>query len=93
MEKPLRIFELCPEKLETLEDVRKILGLLKLRIRTDDPGFKDFEQYFTVEVVPLGYLKVLDLVGYEKINKMTLEEIGELGAKLLKESEESQNIE
>lgn len=82
-EKPLRRFELCTERLETLEDVKKILKALKIRIDTDNPLYEELEYYFSIEVVPIGYIKVLEKVGYEKINTMTLEEIEKMGKELL----------
>lgn len=84
-EKPLRRFQLCVERLETIEDIKKILDVMQIRIDTDNPLYQELEHYFSTEVVPKGYLKVLDAVGYEKIGTMTLEEIEEMGAKLLQE--------
>ena len=83
--KPLRRFQLCIERIETLEDVKKVLNAMQIRIDTDNPLYEELEHYFSTEVVPKGYLKVLDAVGYEKIGTMTLEEIEEIGAKLLQE--------
>jgi len=83
--KPLRRFQLCVERIETLEDVKKVLNAMQIRIDTDNPYYEELEHYFSTEVVPKGYLKVLDAVGYEKIGTMTLEEIEEMGAKLLQE--------
>ena len=84
-EKPVRRFELCTERLETLEDVIKILKALQIRIDTDNPLYEELEYYFSTEVVPKGYVKVLQKVGYEQINKMTLEEIEKMGLELLNE--------
>lgn len=86
-EKPIRRFELCTERLETLEDVKKILKALQIRIDTDNPLYEELEYYFSTEVVPPGYIKVLEKVGYEKINTMTLEEIAQMGLKLLQNEE------
>jgi hypothetical protein len=83
--KPVRRFELCTERLETLEDVKKILKALQIRIDTDNPLYEELEYYFSTEVVPKGYIKVLEKVGYEQINKMTLEEIAQMGLELLSE--------
>lgn len=80
---PVRRFELCTERLQTLEDVKKILKALQIRIDTDNPLYEELEYYFSTEVVPLGYLKVLEVVGYEKINTMTWEEIAKMGLELL----------
>jgi hypothetical protein len=81
--KPKRRFELCIERLETLEDVKKVLKALQIRIDTDNPLYEELEYYFSTEVVPPGYIKVLEEMGYEKINKMTLEEIAQRGLELL----------
>ena len=86
-EKPVRRFELCTERLETLEDVIKILKALQIRIDTDNPLYEELEYYFSTEVVPRGYIKVLEKVGYEQINKMTLEEIEKMGSELLENEE------
>ena len=87
--KPLRRFELCTERLETLEDVKKVLKAMHIRIDTDNPYYEELEYYFSTEVVPRGYIKVLEKVGYEKINTMTLEEIEKMGLELLNQNEET----
>jgi hypothetical protein len=84
-EKPVRRFELCTERLETLEDVKKVLKALQIRIDTDNPLYEELEYYFSTEVVPRGYIKVLEKVGYEEIGKMTLDEIAQMGSELLNE--------
>jgi hypothetical protein len=86
-EKPVRRFELCTERLETLEDIKKVLKALQIRIDTDNLLYEELKQYFTTEVVPKGYLLVLEKVGYEQINKMTLEEIAQMGLELLENEE------
>jgi len=85
--KPLRRFELCTERLETIEDIKKVLKAMHIRIDTDNPYYEELEYYFSTEVVPRGYIKVLEKVGYEKINKMTLEEIEKMGLELLNTDE------
>jgi len=89
-EQPVRRFELCTERLETLEDVKKVLKALQIRIDTDNPLYEELEYYFSTEVVPPGYIKVLESVGYEKIGKMTLEEIERIGLQLLGETENNE---
>ena len=84
-EKPVRRFELCTEKLKTIKDIKKVLKALQIRIDTDNPLYEELEYYFSTEVVPRGYIKVLEKVGYEEISKMTLEEIAQMGNKLLSE--------
>jgi len=84
-EKPVRRFELCTERLETLEDVKKVLKALQIRLDTDNPLYEELEYYFSTEVVPKGYIKVLEKVGYEKIGKMSWDEIEQMGSELLNE--------
>ena len=85
-EKPVRRFELCTERLETLEDVKKVLKALQIRLDTDNPLYEELEYYFSTEVVPRGYLLVLEKVGYDGIANMTYEEIVQMGSELLSES-------
>ena len=80
-EKPVRRYELCTERLETLEDVKKVLKALQIRIDTDNPLYEELEYYFSTEVVPLGYLKVYEKVG-DKIYEMSMEEIAQMGSEL-----------
>jgi hypothetical protein len=81
-EKPIKQFELCTERLETLEDVKKVLKVLKIRLNTDSPYYEELEYYFSTEVVPPGYLKLYEAVG-DEIHKMTYEEIKQRGLELL----------
>jgi len=74
-EKPIRSFELDISKVETLDDVKKVLDLLQIRIETDHPSYEKLKNYFTTEVVPLGYAQLLNVVGEEKINKMSYDEM------------------
>ena len=87
-EKPVRRFELCTERLETLEDVKKILKALQIRIDTDNPLYGELEYYFSTEVVPPGYLKVYEKVG-DEIYEMSMEEIVQMGSELLNQNEET----
>ena len=88
IEKPVRRFELCTERLETLEDVIKIIKTMQIRIDTDNPLYEELEYYFSTEVVPRGYIKVLDKMGYEEIGKMSWDEIAQMGSELLSQNEE-----
>jgi hypothetical protein len=88
-EKPVKRFELCTERLETLEDVKKILRALQIRIDTDNPLYEELEYYFSTEVIPRGYLLVLEKVGYEEIGKMTWNEIAQMGSELLNQNEQT----
>jgi hypothetical protein len=76
-EKPVRTYQLDPDKIETIEDVRKVLGAVKLRIDTDHYMFDELTEYFTTEVVPRGYIPLLNMVGDEKVAKMTFEQMEE----------------
>ena len=84
-EKPVRRFELCTERLEALEDVIKILKAMQIRIDTDNPLYEELEYYFSTEVVPRGYLLVLEKMGYDEIGKMSSDEIAQMGSELLNE--------
>ena len=81
-EKPVRRFELCTERLETIEDISKILKALQIRIDTDNPLYEELEYYFSTEVVPPGYLKVYEKVG-DEIYNMSIDEIAQMGSELL----------
>jgi hypothetical protein len=82
-DKPIRRFELCTERLKTIKDIKKVLKALQIRIDTDNPLYEELEYYFSTEVVPPGYLKVLEAVGHEEICKMSTEEIIQKGLELL----------
>ena len=83
IKKPTRKYELSTEKLETLEDIKKVLRALQIRIDTDNPLYEELKNYFHVEVVPRGYIALIDTIGHEEIAKMTYEEM-EQKIKLLK---------
>jgi hypothetical protein len=85
-EKPVRLFELCTERLETLEDVKKILKALHIRISTDNPLYEELEYYFSTEVVPPGYLKLYEKIG-DEIYEMSYDEIVQKGLELLQNEE------
>ena len=84
-DKPTRRYQLCVDKLETLEDVKKILDMMQLRIQTDDPRYEEVKDYFCLEVVPRGYIKLLEKVGYEGIANMNWDEMEIEASKLLNE--------
>jgi hypothetical protein len=84
-DKRVKRFELCTERLETLEDVKKILKALQIRIDTDNPLYEELEYYFSTEVVPPGYFKVYEKVGPDEVHKMTYDEIIQMGLELLNE--------
>jgi hypothetical protein len=88
-EKPVRRFELCTERLETLDDVKKVLKTLHLRIDTDNSYYEELQYYFSVEVVPQGYIQLLEAVGEEAIANMTYKEM-ETRISLLLETQDEQ---
>ena len=83
-------FQLCEKKIKTIEDVKKILGAMQIRIDNDNPLYEDLKDYFVVEVVPKGYFKVLEKVGLEKLYQMTPEKIEEMAKTLIEESEQNE---
>ena len=88
-EKPVRRYELCTERLKTIKDIKKVLKALQIRIDTDNPFYEELEYYFSTEVVPRGYLLVLEKVGYDEIANMTYEEIAQMGSELLNQNEQT----
>ena len=87
MNKKTRRYELCVDKIETLEDVKKILNAMHIRIDTDNPAWEEVEQYFCLEVVPKGYIKLLDKIGWNGIAELHYHEIEQQAADLLEQSE------
>ena len=79
-----RRFQLCIDKVETLEDIKKILDVMKIRIDTDNPDWEKVEDYFCLEIVPKGYFKLLKKIGHEGIAKLHFHEIEQ---QLLNESD------
>lgn len=82
-----RRFQLCIDKVETLEDVKKILDVMKFRIDTDNPEWDNVSDYFCLEVVPKGYVKLLEKIGWEGIAELHFHEIEQQAAALLQELE------
>lgn len=91
-EKPTRRYQLCVNKLETLDDVKKILDMMQIRIDTDSPFYEEVKDYFKLEVVPRGYMKLLEKVGYEGINQMNWDEMEIEASKLLDESDDEETL-
>jgi len=87
-DKPTRRYKLCADKIESLEDVKKIFALMDLRIQTDDPEYEEVKDYFCLEVVPRGYIKLLEKVGYEGIANMNWDEMEIEASKLLNKIEQ-----
>ena len=72
---PTRRYQLCMDKIESLEDVKKILDVMQIRIDTDNLLYEEVKDYFCLEVVPRGYIKLLEKVGYEGIVDMNWDEM------------------
>ena len=70
-----RRFKLNVDTIETLDDVKKILNFLDLRLQTTNPVWEEIGQFFTTEVVPRGYMLLRQKIGDEGIAKLTYEEI------------------
>tara|TARA_Y100000004_G_C8946508_1_gene426498 strand:+ start:2010 stop:2291 length:282 start_codon:yes stop_codon:yes gene_type:complete len=83
----IRRFKLNVETLETLDDVKKILDLLNIRIQTDNPVWEEVGQFFNVECVPKGYMKLREKIGDEEIAKLHYYEIEQQSLKLLSEDQ------
>ena len=82
-----RRFQLCIDKVETLEDIKKILDVMKIRIDTDNPDWEKVEDYFCLEIVPKGYFKLLEKIGHEGIAKLHFHEIEQQSLELLNDSD------
>ena len=83
----VRKYKLCVDKLETLDDVKKILDLLDIRIMTDNPVWEEVGQFFKLECVPRGYMKLHHKIGDEGIAKLHYHEIEREAKKLFDEEE------
>jgi hypothetical protein len=84
-----RRYQLCIDKIETLEDVKKILDAMKVRIDTDNLEWDNVGDYFCLEVVPEGYMKLLDKIGWDGIAELHYHEIEQQASALLKEESET----
>ena len=84
-----RRLELCVDKIETLEDVKKVLKTMHIRIDTDHPEWEEVEDYFCLEVVPKGYFKLLEKIGHEGIAELHYHEMEQKASALLKEKSET----
>lgn len=88
MNKKTRRYQLCIDKVETIEDIKKILDCMNIRIDTDNPAWEEVEQYFCLEVVPKGYVKLLDKIGWDGIAELHYHEIEQQATDLLEQSED-----
>ncbi len=87
--KPTRRYQLTIDKIETLEDIKKILDAMKVRMDTDNPDWEKVEDYFCLEVVPKGYMKLLQKIGHEGIAELHYHEIEQQALELLNEDEKT----
>tara|TARA_R100000005_G_C4987901_1_gene195769 strand:+ start:819 stop:1109 length:291 start_codon:yes stop_codon:yes gene_type:complete len=83
----LRRMKLDVDNLETLDDVKKILDLLDIRIDSDNPVWEEVGEFFTTECIPRGYMKLRKKIGDEGIAKLHYHEIEVEAKKLLDEEE------
>ena len=83
----VRRFKLCVDKIETLEDIKKILDVMNIKIDTDNTEWEKVKDYFCLEVVPKGYFKLLEKIGHEGIAEMHYHEIERKSLELLNENE------
>ena len=83
----VRRFKLSVDTIETLDDDKKILDLLDIRIQTDNPVWEEVGQFFLMECVPKGYAKLYNKIGPEGISELHYHEIVEETKKLLDEEE------
>jgi hypothetical protein len=84
-----RRYQLCVDKIETLEDVKKVLDAMKVRIETDNPEWDNVSEYFCLEVIPKGYIKLLEKIGWDGIAELHYHEIEQQASALLKEESET----
>jgi len=89
---PTRRYQLCVDRIETLEDVKKILDMMQIRIDTDNPLYEEVKDYFCLEVVPRGYIKLLEKLGYDGIRDMNWDEMEVEAAKLLDETDDEETL-
>ena len=83
----VRRFKLNVDTLETLDDIKKILEVLDIRIQTDSDLWEEVGQHFTTECVPRGYMKLHQKIGDEEIAKLHYSEIEKEAKKLIDEEE------
>jgi hypothetical protein len=82
-----RRLQLCVDSIETIDDVKKILNLMKIRIDTDNPEYEEVKKYFSLEIVPKGYFALLKKIGWEGINQLNYDEIEKQAALAIDEYE------
>ena len=87
----IRRFKLCIDEVKTLEDVKKILHAMNIRIQTDNPDYESVKNFFKLETVPKGYLKLLEKIGHEGISALHYHEIEQQALELLNETEKEKS--
>ena len=85
---PTRRYQLCVDKIKTIKDIKKILDMMQIRIDTDNPLYEEVKDYFGLEVVPRGYIKLLEKLGYDGIRDMNWDKMEAEASKLLNEENE-----
>ena len=85
-----RRFQLCIDKIETLEDVKKIMNAMNIRIDTDNPEWDNVEDYFCLEIIPKGYFKLLEKIGWKGLAELHYHEIEQQANALLQVSEDNE---
>ena len=71
----VRRFKLNVDTLETLDDIKKVLEVLDIRIQTDSDLWEKVGQHFTTECVPRGYLKLREKIGDKGIANLHYHEM------------------
>lgn len=85
-----RRYQLCVDRIETLEDVKKILDVMRIQIQTDNSSWKDVEKYFCLEIIPKGYFKLLEKIGWEEMSKLNYDQMEKQAFELLNETESNE---
>jgi hypothetical protein len=77
-----------PDEVGAKTELKKTLAFGTV-VDNPDEKYEELEEYFVVEVIPRGYIKVLEKLGYEGIANMTWNEIAQMGSELLNQNEET----
>jgi len=88
-----RRMKLNVDRLETLDDVKKILDLIDIRVNTDIDIWEEIGYFFTIECVPRGYLKLIDKIGDDGVAELDYFEMERECKKLLDEEKQNESIE
>ena len=85
-DKKTRRYKLCVDNINTIEDIKKVLHAMNIQIQNDNIEFDGVSEYFTTEIIPRGYIKLLEKIGWEGIAKLDYDEIVKESDRLLNES-------